>query len=278
MPRSSTQHSIKSGDDVTLHVREWGDPAAPPVLLIHGWSQSHLCWAMQYSSDLADEFRIVAFDHRGHGQSTKPMLEAAYTDGKLWADDVATVIDVLGLQKPVLAGWSYGGFVICDYLSHHGQSNLGAINFVAAGVMVTDDYKYLGADFLEFGTAMMSPDSEIAIAATRKFLRACTSRPLPAETWDTALCFNTQTPPEVRKWLASRRLDFTTLLRSVKVPTLVTIGMDDKIVTPAMGDHILAAIPGSIGSRYDNVGHAPFLEDPARFNRELRELIHRAIT
>jgi non-heme chloroperoxidase len=274
MTQAATQHAIKSGE-VTLHAREWGDPAAPPVVLIHGWSQSHLCWTPQYSSELTSDFRVIAFDNRGHGQSTKPMREAAYIDGKLWADDVAAVIETLALRKPVLVGWSYGGFIICDYVNHHGQSNLGGVNFVAASIVLAEDRKYLGADFFESGPAMMSPDSAVAIAGTRKFLRSCTHEPMPAEMWDTALCFNTQTPPEVRQWLASRRLDFTGVLRSFKVPTQVTIGLADRIVMPSMGEYIAANVPGAIASRYENVGHAPFIEDPARFNRELRELMGR---
>jgi pimeloyl-ACP methyl ester carboxylesterase len=45
--------------------------------------------------------------------------------------------------------------------------------------------------------------------------------------------------------------------------------------TPAMAEHILEMCPTATASWYDDVGHAPFLEDPARFNRELAELVHR---
>lgn len=267
-----TEHVVKGGGGILLYVHEWGPASAQPIVLLHGWSQCQLCWALQYTSDLASQFRIIALDNRGHGQSEKPLAEAAYTDGKLWADDVAAVMEALELKKAVLVGWSYGGFIIVDYVKHHGQSNLGGINFVAAAVLRTEDFKYMGPDFLELGSQMMSSDSEVAIAATRKFVRACTHAPLPADIWETALCFNMLTPPQVRRWLAERRLDFTAVLRELKVPTLVTIGMADRIVTPAMGDYIVNAVPGALASRYDKVGHAPFLEDAARFNRELRAL------
>lgn len=272
MAQGFTEHAVKGGGGVTLHVREWGNASGQPIVLIHGWSQSHLCWRLQYTSDLVNEFRIVAFDNRGHGQSEKPRLEAAYTDGKLWADDVAALIEALRLKKPVLAGWSYGGLIICDYVKHHGQSNLGAINFVAATVLQSSEFKHLGSDFVELAPQMMSSDSEMAIAATRKFLRACTHATLPADIWETALCFNMLTAPKVREWLTSRLLDFTEVLRAVRIPTLVTIGMADRIVLPAMGEHIRDCLQGGLISRYDNVGHAPFLEDAPRFNRELREL------
>ena len=46
-------HTVTGGGGVQLHVREWGNPEGPPILLIHGWSQNHLCWAKQYESALA---------------------------------------------------------------------------------------------------------------------------------------------------------------------------------------------------------------------------------
>ena len=88
----------------------------------------------QYESALAEEFRLVAYDLRGHGMSEAPLEPEHYTDGQLWADDVAAIIDELGLDRPVLVGWSYGPFVICDYIRAHGQERIAAINFVEGAV------------------------------------------------------------------------------------------------------------------------------------------------
>ena len=68
------------------------------ILFIHGWSQNHLCWAKQYESSLADEFRLVAYDLRGHGMSEAPLEPEHYTYGELWADDVAAIIEQLRLE------------------------------------------------------------------------------------------------------------------------------------------------------------------------------------
>ena len=70
---SALTHTVEGGGGLRLHVREWGRPDGPPILLIHGRSQNHLCWAPQYDSALADEFRLVAFDLRGHGMSEAPL-------------------------------------------------------------------------------------------------------------------------------------------------------------------------------------------------------------
>ena len=58
---------------------------------------------------------MVAVDLRGHGMSEMPLEAEQYVDGDKWADDVAAIIDQLTLDKPMVVGWSYGGFVILDY-------------------------------------------------------------------------------------------------------------------------------------------------------------------
>ena len=82
--QTSTIHTVRGGGGLRLHVREWGRPDGPPILFIHGLSQNHLCWARQYQSALADEFRLVAYDLRGHGMSEAPLEPEHYADGRLW--------------------------------------------------------------------------------------------------------------------------------------------------------------------------------------------------
>ena len=78
-------YAVRGGGGLRLHVREWGRPDGRPILFLHGWSQSHLCWAKQYHSALAQKFRLVAYDLRGHGMSEAPPEPGHYTNGRLWA-------------------------------------------------------------------------------------------------------------------------------------------------------------------------------------------------
>jgi pimeloyl-ACP methyl ester carboxylesterase len=121
---------VTGGGDVQISVVETGNPKGRPIVFIHGFSQCGLAWNQQMSSDLADDYRLVSMDMRGHGQSDKP--RDAYGDSKVWADDVNAVIDTLDLDDPVLVGWSYGPLVILDYIRHYGEDNIGGINFIGA--------------------------------------------------------------------------------------------------------------------------------------------------
>lgn len=75
--------------------------------------------------------------------------------------------------------------------------------------------------------------------------------------------------------LAAREIDLDDVLRTLEVPLLVTHGRADLAALPAMAEHVLATSPTAEASRYDGVGHAPHLEEPERFNRELAELTSR---
>src|SRR6185312_6825885 len=217
-------HAVTGGGGLKLHVREWGKADGPAMLLIHGWSQNHLCWAKQYESALADELRIVAYDLRGHGMSEAPLEPGHYTDGKLWADDLAAIIDQLRLDRPVLVGWSYGAFVICDYVRTHGQDEIGAINFVEGAVKLGAAAfgTLIGPGFLDHFADATADDLPTNIAGVRAFLRGCTAKPLPAGEFETALSWNMVVPARIRANLAAREIDCDDVLPVLEVPLLVT--------------------------------------------------------
>jgi len=276
-PIPATTHEILGGGGVKLHTREWGNPHGPALLFIHGWSQSDLCWLNQVRGDLAETFRIVTFDLRGHGLSEKPAGPEHYADGQLWADDVASVIDQTGLEQPILVAWSYGGYIVADYLRVYGDNRIGGINLVGAALILRPPaFDHIGSGLLENVHGMCVPDLSANIAATRRFLRACTSRPLGGDEVAVALGWNMVVPSAVRGALLSRELDASDILASVSVPVLVTHGRDDAIVLPSMAEHTLTVCPAATASWYDGVGHLPFWEAPDRFDRELASLARSA--
>jgi non-heme chloroperoxidase len=273
-------HEVEGGGGLRLHVREWGKPDGAPILFIHGWSQNHLCWAKQYESALADEFRLVACDLRGHGMSEAPLEPEHYTNAELWANDVAAILDRLELDRPVLVGWSYGSFVICDYVRAHGQGRIAAISFVE-GIVKLGESSFgtlIGPGFLDHFADATADDLPTNIRAMRSFVRTCLAKPLPDDDLETAVCWNVVVPATIRANLAAREIDFDDVLLSLRVPLLVTQGRADSVVLPAMAEHVLTTCPTAEASWYDGVGHAPHLEEPERFNRELAELTRRVRT
>ena len=266
---------VRGGGGLRLHVREWGDSQGPPIMFVHGWSQSQLCWSRQTAGALAKDFRIVTFDLRGHGMSEKPVDAEHYLDARLWAEDLNAVIEQLGLNRPVLVAWSYGGFVVTDYLRAYGEERIAAVNLVGSSVLRTPSFDHIGPGLLENAGDACGPDLPTSIAAIGRFLRACTAQPLSADDWSTALCWNMVVPAEVRGALLAREIDADDILSRLSMPVLVTHGRADAIVLPSMAEHVLEVCETARASWYDGIGHMPFLEDSARFDRELREFAGR---
>ena len=121
-------HRIVGGGGTPLHLIETGNSQGRPILFIHGFSQCWLAWSRQLKSDLADDYRLIAMDLRGHGLSDKP--HDGYSESRLWADDVDAAIKALNLDHPILCGWSYGPLIILDYIRHYGEDAIAGVNFV----------------------------------------------------------------------------------------------------------------------------------------------------
>jgi non-heme chloroperoxidase len=263
-------HGVLGGGGLRLHAQEWGNRHGPPILLIHGWSQSELCWTRQVTGTLSEDFRIVTFDNRGHGMSEKPLDADHYLDARLWADDLAAVIDQTGLDRAVLVAWSYGGFIVTDYIRVYGEERVAGINLVGASVLMKPPtFDHIGPGLLENAEGACAPDLATSIAAIQRFLASCTAQPLNRDDWSTALCWNIVVPSEVRAALIAREIDGDDVLSKLSVPVLVTHGRSDAIVLPSMAAHVLDVCRTAEPSWYDGVGHMPFHEQQHRFDREL---------
>jgi non-heme chloroperoxidase len=270
-----TPHMVRTPDGLTIRAQEWGNPAGPAILFIHGYAQSSLAWQKQVTDpELARRFRMVTYDLRGHGMSDKPVGNEWYREGLRWADEVKAVIETVGLDRPVLVGWSYGGRVIGDFLAHHGQGGIGGINFVAATTSTAVPARF--GPGVRHLAGMASEDLATAIEATVAFLRTCFERQPTQAEFEAMLAFNMMMPRHARIGLGGRAADYEAQWRSLSVPVLVTHGVKDAVVLESMGRFTQEAIPGAVGSFYEEVGHAPFWEDAPRFNRELIALMARA--
>jgi non-heme chloroperoxidase len=271
-PAQSTtrSHRIAGGGGVQLHLVETGNPRGRPILFIHGFSQCWLAWSRQLSSDLAEDYRLVALDMRGHGLSDKP--NDAYADSRAWADDVDAAIQALGLEQPILCGWSYGPLVILDYIRHYGEDGIGGIHFVDALTKLGTDeaMSVLSRDLLALVPGLFSTDVGESVRSLEAFVRMCFADEPSAADLYLMLGYNQSVPPHVRKALFSRFLDNDDLLPKLRKPVLVTHGAEDAIVKPAVADQHKASIAHAQIDVMANAGHAPFFDDAASFNRRLR--------
>ena len=262
---------MRTPDGLHIAAQDWARPTSGrDVLLIHGYSQSHLSWLKQVSGPLVDEFRLVSYDVRGHGGSDKPLAAQYYGEAERWAGEVDAVIKAAQLQRPVLVFWSYGGRIALDYLSCRGQQGISGLVFICA---TAKSGPGLAGPAAPLRDAMTQPDLAANIAATTAFLQACTARPLPAAEFDYVLAFNMMVPPLIRAHLIGRRADYEAMLRAIAVPSLVMHGGEDAVNLPAVSEYIVANLPAARSILYPGIGHTPFWENPQAFDRDLAEFL-----
>ena len=269
-------HMVASTDGTRLHVREWGRRDAQPIVFVHGWSQCDLCWAHQVRGTLAERFHLVTFDLRGHGRSDAPTEAGRYSDDRVWADDLAAVLEAVSARRPVLVALVVRRVRrrrLPACVRRGGDRRDRPRRSLHAP---TPPYEGIGPGLLENVMDMCGADLLANIEATRRFLAACTRRPLTRAETETALAWNMTVPAEVREALRARELDVMDVYAATVVPMLVSHGRDDAIVLPAMAQELLERCPAATASWYDGVGHAPFWEAADRFDSELAALADRA--
>ena len=262
-------HRVAGGGGVQLHLVETGNPRGRPIVFLHGISQCRLTWSRQMSSDLADDYRLVALDLRGHGLSDKPA--EGYSDSRLWADDVNAAIQALDLDHPILCGWSYGPLVILDYIRHYGEDDIGGVNFVGGITKLGSEaaVSVLSPEILSLVPGFFATDLEASVRSLESLIRLFFAVEPSAEDLYLILGYNVSVPPHVRQALFSRSLDNDDLLPRIRKPVLITHGAVDAVVKSAAVAQHRAAMAHAQVHMMAKAGHACFWDDPAAFNRRL---------
>ncbi|MDQ8730890.1 alpha/beta hydrolase [Bradyrhizobium sp. LHD-71] len=224
-------------------------------------------WEKQFADPALAGFRMVGFDLRGHGDSDKPTSPEAYADADRWADDVAAVIAGAKLRRPVLVGWSLGGFVAGAYLRKYGGSNIAGINLVDAVTRLSPDL--LTEEAGTFTRTATSRDLAERTAATADFLAACFHRPPTALEMQRMLVVNGMTARAVNEgFVKTVTSDLEPVFKDYAGPILLTHGVHDRLVRLVMSERINAVHANSRLSLFEESGHSPFFEQPVRYGQE----------
>ena len=256
-----------------------GNDNVPVVVLIHGWAQSSRSWGDALIGDLSRDFRVIAIDLRGHGDSSVPTEDHLAAED--FGGDIAAVLkaEVTGGQQVYLAGWSYGGLVIGDYLKYRADSDSAAPN--PAGLILVGAITSMGRGEAggRVGPAMRaalpagySDDPAEATAALLSFVDAL----VPADQGALAQRFlgtSLSVPPAIRAGLFGRGASYDELIAGFDGQVLIVHGTADPVVDISCAQHVETLVPGAITRYWDGAGHAPFVEDPIRFAAQVREFV-----
>jgi non-heme chloroperoxidase len=109
---------VKTKDGTEIFFKDWGPKTAQPIVFHHGWPLSADDWDTQMLFFLANGYRVVAHDRRGHGRSTQV---STGNDMDHYAADASAVVEHLDLKNAVHIGHSTGGGEVARYVARYGQ-------------------------------------------------------------------------------------------------------------------------------------------------------------
>lgn len=268
-------YSVTTTDGLKIAVQETGNPDGPAIVFIHGLLGSRLNWDQQIGSPDLQGYRLITYDMRGHGLSSKPDDVAAYVDGRRYADDLAAVLEATGAKRPVLVGWSLGGLVMSDYLAAYGDAQIGGAVYVNAVIELNEK---LITPHPEVYAGLASDDLKTHLDALRTFLRLCFHTQPDSATMELLL-----TNAAMASWPMTRSIPKMTSAASeglpkAQVPLLLLYGAKDQLVEvqPSIA-RAKALNPRAQSKLYEESGHAPFLEEAERFNQDLVSFVKAAV-
>jgi len=242
--------------------------AGPPLVLLHGYvGDGPTTWRRQVEG-LCDEFTVVAWDAPGVGGSSDPPESFGMAG---YADCLAGFVDRLALEKPHVAGLSFGGALALELYRRHPT--------IPMTLILASAYAGWGgslpADVAErrlrqaLVLADLSPDAFVSALLPTMFSEAT-----PPESVDafgaSMLAFH---PAGFRAMARASAEDLRDVLPRINVPTLLVYGDKDVRAPLSVAEDLKAAISGSTLVVLPDAGHACNIEAPEEFNRTVRNFL-----
>ena len=242
-----------------------------PVIFLHAFPLNRGMWRDQIVALLQlQRYRLVALDWPGFGESE---ITSEISTMEMLADQVAGLMDVLGMQQAIICGLSMGGYVACAFLRKYPQrvSGLiladtrpgaddeeGKVNRERVAQLVESQGVGAVADLLvprliAASTRQYHPEVEVRI---RRMIDAATSRGIAAASRGMAL-----------------RADSTGLMSSIACPTLVLVGEHDILTPLGVAQEYRTKIPGAQLAVISGAGHLANLEQPEAFLDVVRSFL-----
>ena len=268
-PARASSAFVQTRDGQQLFYRDAG--TGKPVVFVHGWTLSSAIWRGQLDWLASKDLRAVAYDRRGHGQSTKP---AGGYDYDTLSGDLASVLDHLDLRGVTLVGHSMGGGEVVRYLARHGTARIARVLLIAPttpfALKIADNPEGIDkAIYDKFVAALQADRPAYMKAGMPAFLGTHPDR--ATVDWATKIAMQATLQAEIECLRAFSETDFRPDLKAVTVPTRIVYGTAD---APIIAIHSRRTHEGIAGSRleiYEGAPHALFVTDRDRFNNELLE-------
>ncbi|MFG1929066.1 alpha/beta fold hydrolase [Mycobacterium sp. NPDC048908] len=284
---------VRSEDGIRLHAEVFGPDDGYPIVLAHGITCALRVWAYQIA-DLSTDYRVIAFDHRGHGKSAVPPRHHRYSLDLLAADLDAVLAATLSPgQRAVIAGHSMGGIAITSWADRFPDRVSERADAVALINTTTGDLlrnvkllpvpaplaqarvRAAGTLLKTFGAA---PLMRAADRPSRRFVSTiAVGRDADPSVVDFIYELFTSTPAAGRGGWARTLVDALGPehigMTNLTVPTLVIGSTKDRLLPMVSSQHIAKMAPNLASFVELPGGHCAIVERPDDVNKHLRMLV-----
>lgn len=260
--------SVELANGLRLHYAEQGDPAAPPLVLLHGFTDSWFSYSRVLPA-LAAQYHVFAPDQRGHGDSDRPA--DSYAMASLAADVVA-FMDALGLARAAVVGHSMGSIVAIELA-------LAAPERLEALVLIGANTSWNSPELVAFEEVVAGLTDPVPAEFVREFQDSTAFEPLPAAFMERVVAESLKLPALVWRGALAGHIaaDYAGRLGTINLPTLV-LGGEEDAYCPATKQRELAARLGNAELKlYPLVGHCPHWERPEQFVQDLDAFLTRVL-
>ena len=271
---------------VPLYWVEYGDPAAPPILLLHGGPGASHDYLLPQMLVLAEEHRLVTYDQRGGGRSRHDD-DRAVIGWRDQVEDVARVADELRVSPLTIVGYSWGGLLAMLYAV---EASSGGVQPPPSRLALIDPAPITRPARQAFEQEFASRQAGAEVAALRAELQASGLRESDPDAYrqrafEISVAGYFADPARARDltpfrvtgrvqqsiWQSLADYDLRDSLQSVHVPTLVVHGRQDPI--PLASSEEAARALGTTCVVIDGSGHVPYVEQPAQLFTLLRAFL-----
>jgi len=262
-----TTGTIVTGGEHIYYEVVAADRAAPPVVLCHGLGGNHASWWQQVGA-LASEFRVVTWDQRGFGNSTR---RTGSFGPQVAVDDLLALTAHLGLGRVHLVGQSMGGWVAMG-AALRAPARVASLTLTdtIAGVW-TGEVESITAASASAVAARFAPGAVGRHPALGD--RFAHANPELATLYQLISSMGDKPPDaEVFVMLAKMRADLDEV-GTLDLPVHVVVGEFDELCPPEAVRKVAEAIPGARFTLLPGSGHSPYFEDPATWNRVVSEFV-----
>jgi non-heme chloroperoxidase len=253
---------LTTPDGLRLRVCDRG-AGARAIVLVHGWKMSHRVFDHPILR-LARNFRVVSYDLRGMGESDKPNCRYDFDEH---ADDLAFLLEELGLEDVTLVGWSMGCSVSLQHLARGGR-RVGRLVLVNGPIRLarTGDEAFPWSMTEEVLEAYFTAIEDGWPTQERAFTEESLYRP-HADLVDGIFRITQQTPLDVvlKVVREQAKLDFRGLLPRLEIPVLALYGRHDPYYPVELAQWIAGQCPRGSHLVFEESAHYPFIEEKERF-------------